>query len=106
MRRSAFETVLGEVSQAAPWAVENCIMACRLRRVSAPSERLLRMNEKVDLKGNPDTGRWTAKYKGKTHRYPKVARSKNGETPKEVVEWAGLLVAQHQFDKTLGKHFR
>lgn len=106
MSRSTFETVLGEVRKAAPGAAEKLHHVCRLRRVSALSERLLLMNEKVDLKGNPDTGRWTAKYKGKTHRYPKVARSKNGETPKEVMEWAGLLVTQHQIDKTLGKHFR
>ena len=29
--------------------------------------------------------------------------SDNGETPKEVMEWAGLLVTQHLIDRTLGK---
>lgn len=65
------------------------------------------MNEKVDVTGDPDTGRWTAKYKGKTHRYPKTVRPKNGEeVPAEVVEWAGQIVAEDLIDKTLGKHFR
>ena len=65
------------------------------------------MAETVDLTGDSDTGRWTAKYKGKTHRYPKVARPKNGEeVPEEVVEWSGQLVADHLIDSTLGKHFR
>ena len=76
-----------------------------MRRVLAERENVP-MDEKVELTGDSDTGRWTAKYKGKTHRYPKVARSQNGETPKEVMEWAGLLVTQHLIDRTLGKHFR
>lgn len=60
------------------------------------------MSETVDLTGNPDTGRWTAKYKGKTYRYPKVARPENGEeTPKEIMEWVGRLVTQHQLDDIL-----
>lgn len=65
------------------------------------------MDEKIDLTGDPDTGRWTAKYRGKTHRYPKVARPKDGEeAPKEVVEWAGQLIAQRLTEEALGKHFR
>ncbi|MFT7475780.1 MAG: hypothetical protein ACI81L_002721 [Verrucomicrobiales bacterium] len=64
------------------------------------------MSERVDLTGDPDTGRWTAKYRGKTHRYPKVARPKSGdEAPEEVVEWAGQLIAQRLIDDTLGEHF-
>ena len=65
------------------------------------------MNEKVQLTGDSKTGRWTAKYKGRTHRYPKVARPKNDEeTPEEVVEWAAQLVAESLIDNSLGKHFR
>ena len=57
--------------------------------VSLSSGETVRMNEIVDLTGDPDTGRWTAKYKGKTHRYPRSLDPRTAKKPPKK-SWSGL----------------
>ncbi len=61
------------------------------------------MSKDIEITGDPKTGRWKAKYKGKTHRYPKTARPKKGEeVPQAVLDWAATVFV----DQELGKRFR
>ena len=56
------------------------------------------MTKNMEITGNPKTGRWKVKYKGRTHKCPVIARTKStNEVPQPVIDWIQQEIVNGRF---------